>query len=61
MMEEEKPGATTIVEIVPEGKRVKAGEVVCRLDSSAFEDEERAQRIKHIQAQSYVEQANAIL
>jgi multidrug resistance efflux pump len=61
MMEEEKPGATTIVEIVPEGTRVKAGDVVCRLDSSAFEDEERAQRIRHIQAKSYVEQANAIL
>jgi multidrug efflux pump subunit AcrA (membrane-fusion protein) len=60
-LDDEKPGATTIVEIAPEGKRVKAGEVVCRLDASAFEDEERAQRIRHLQAKSYVEQANAIL
>ena len=60
-MDMEKPGSTTIVEIVPEGKRVKAGEVVCRLDSAAFEDEEQAQKIRHIQAKSYVEQANAIL
>jgi HlyD family secretion protein len=61
MMEEEKPGATTIVEIIPEGSRVKTGDVICRLDSSAFVDEERAQLIRHVQAKSYVEQANAIL
>jgi multidrug resistance efflux pump len=61
MLDEEKPGATTIVEIVPEGKRVKAGEVVCQLDASAFKDEEKAQLIRYLQAKSYVEQANAIL
>ncbi len=60
-MEDEKPGATTIVEIVPEGKRVKKGEVICRLDASAFQDEEQAQKIRHIKALSYVQQANAIL
>jgi HlyD family secretion protein len=59
--EEEKPGATTIVEIVAPGTRVKAGDVICKLDSSAFEDEERAQLIRHIQAKSYVQQANSVL
>ncbi len=61
MMEDEKPGSTTIVEIVPEGTRVKAGDVVCKLDSSSYEDEEKAQLIRFLQAKSYVEQANAIL
>ena len=61
MLDEEKPGSTTIVQIVPEGTQVKAGDVVCRLDSSAFDDEEMAQRIRHLQAKSYVEQADAIL
>jgi len=61
MMDEAKAGSTTIVEIVPEGKRVKAGEVVCKLDASAFQDEEQAQLIRYLQAKSYVEQANSIL
>jgi multidrug resistance efflux pump len=60
-MMEEQPGSTRIVEIVPEGQRVKAGDVVCRLDSSSYDDEEKAQLIRYLQAKSYVEQANAIL
>jgi len=59
--QDEKPGSTTIVEIIPDGSKVKAGDFVCRLDSSAFEDEEKAQLIRYLQAKSYVEQANAIL
>ena len=51
----------TIVEIVPEGTKVKAGEVVCKLDSSAFFDEQQAQLIRYLQAKSFVEQADAIL
>ena len=46
---------------MPEGTRVKAGEVVCKLDASSFQDEEKAQLIRYLQAKSYVEQANAIL
>ena len=58
--EQEKSGSTTIVEIIPDGSKVKAGDVVCKLDSSAFENEE-VQLIGYLQAKSYVEQANAIL
>ncbi|MFI5457848.1 MAG: efflux RND transporter periplasmic adaptor subunit [Isosphaerales bacterium] len=59
--QDEKLGSTTIVDIIPDGSKVKAGDFVCRLDSSAFEDEEKAQLIRYLQAKSYVEQANAIL
>jgi HlyD family secretion protein len=59
--EDEKPGSTTIVYLIPEGTKVKAGELLCKLDSSAFEDEEQAQLIRFLQAKSYVEQANSIL
>jgi multidrug efflux pump subunit AcrA (membrane-fusion protein) len=61
MFEEEKPGATRIVEILAEGSRVKAGDVVCTLDSSAYEDELKAQQIRWLQAKSYVDQAKAML
>jgi len=61
MLDEEKSGSTTIVDILPEGSKVKAGDVVCTLDSSTFLDEEKAQLIRWLQAKSYVEQANAIL
>jgi len=61
MMDDEKPGSTTIVDILPEGSKVKAGDVVCTLDSSSFFDEEKAQLIRYLQAKSYVEQANSIL
>jgi multidrug resistance efflux pump len=57
----EKPGSTRILSILPEGTRVKAGDIVCELDSSAFRDELQAQRIRHIQAKAYVEQAKALL
>jgi multidrug efflux pump subunit AcrA (membrane-fusion protein) len=61
MLEDERPGSTTIVWIIPEGTPVKKGDVICELDSSAFQDEEQAQRIRYLQAKSYVEQANSIL
>jgi RND family efflux transporter MFP subunit len=38
-------GATTIIKIVPEGSRVKKGEVVCELDSAALKDRLVNQRI----------------
>jgi HlyD family secretion protein len=58
---DEKPGSTRILEIVPEGTRVKAGDLVAKLDGSAYEDEEQAQKIRYLQAKSYVEQANSLL
>jgi multidrug efflux pump subunit AcrA (membrane-fusion protein) len=58
---DEKPGATRILEILPEGTRVKNGDIVAKLDGAAFEDEERAQQIRYLQAKSYVEQANSLL
>jgi HlyD family secretion protein len=60
-MEDEKPGSTTIVYIIPEGTKVKAGDLLCNLDSSAFQDEEQAQIIRFLQAKSFVEQANSSL
>lgn len=56
-----KPGSTRILTILPEGTRVKEGDVVCELDSSAFSDEVAAQLIRHAQAKAWVEQARAIL
>jgi multidrug resistance efflux pump len=61
MFEEEKPGSTRIVEILPEGSRVKSGDVVCRLDASSYEDEEKAQQIRFLQAKSYLDQATSML
>jgi multidrug resistance efflux pump len=61
MFEDEKPASTTIIEIVPQGMKVKTGEIVCKFDSSALSDEEEAQYVRWLQAKSYVEQANAIL
>jgi HlyD family secretion protein len=58
---DEKPGSTRILKIVPEGTRVTAGDIVAELDGSAYVDELQAQRIRFLQAKSYVEQANSIL
>ena len=60
MGEEEKAGSTRIIEILPEGSKVKAGDIVAKLDSSALEDEAQAQEIRYLQAKSYVEQAKSI-
>jgi HlyD family secretion protein len=60
MMDDEKPGSTRIVTILPEGIRVEKGQIVCELDSSAFADELKAQLIRYVQAKSWVDQARAI-
>jgi multidrug resistance efflux pump len=57
----EQPGATRIISILPEGSRVKKGDLVCELDSAAFKDERQAQLIHYLEAQSFVEQARSIL
>ena len=61
MMGMEKPGSTRIISILPEGTRVKAGDLVCELDSSAFKDEVAAQKIRWAQAKSQVEQVQYTL
>jgi multidrug efflux pump subunit AcrA (membrane-fusion protein) len=58
---QEKPGATRIISILPEGTRVKAGQLVCEFDSSAFRDEVQAQKIRYVQAEAWVKQAEALL
>jgi multidrug efflux pump subunit AcrA (membrane-fusion protein) len=60
-MEDEKPGSTRIVSILPEGQRVTKGQIVCQLDSSAFDDALQAQLIRYAQAEAWHEQAKAIL
>jgi multidrug efflux pump subunit AcrA (membrane-fusion protein) len=60
-MDEEKAGSTRIVTIKPEGTRVTAGDVVAQLDASAYVEEERTQKIRHLQAESYVKQAESML
>jgi HlyD family secretion protein len=60
-MMEEKPGATRIISILPQGTKVKAGDLVCELDSATFRDELKVQQIRHLQAKAWVEQATAIL
>lgn len=57
----EMPGSTRIISILPEGTPVKAGDVVCVLDSAAFKDELQAQEIRYTQAKAWVEQAKSIL
>jgi multidrug resistance efflux pump len=54
-------GSSTIISILPEGTPVKAGEIVCELDKSAFVDAAQAQRIRYLQAKASVEQARAML
>ncbi len=55
------PPAPTILSIIPEGSRVKAGEVVCKLDSSALQDALVVQKLRYVQAKAWVEQAKFIL
>jgi HlyD family secretion protein len=45
-------GASTILEIIPNGTTVKKGDVLCRLDASDYEDVAQAQEIRVLQHQS---------
>ena len=38
-------GGTALLEIIPEGTRVKEGDIICKLDSSSLENERDAQQI----------------
>jgi multidrug resistance efflux pump len=59
--QQERPGSTRILSIEPEGKRVKKGDVIALLDSASFRDELAAQKIRYLQANSFVEQGNKAL
>jgi HlyD family secretion protein len=48
----QKAGATTILSLVPEGARVRAGDILCRLDASGYEELARLQRIVVAQARA---------
>jgi HlyD family secretion protein len=57
----EKPGSTRIISILPEGTAVKAGELVCELDSAAFRDEVAVQLVRYAQAESWLHRAETSL
>jgi multidrug resistance efflux pump len=57
----ERPGSTRIISILPEGTLVQEGDEVCVLDSAAFRDEFAAQKIRHLEAESFVRQAQSLL
>jgi len=50
-------GTTTIIKIVPEGSQVKAGDILCELDSSMLVEKVTAQQIRVTQAVASLEQA----
>ncbi|MCA9016079.1 MAG: efflux RND transporter periplasmic adaptor subunit, partial [Planctomycetaceae bacterium] len=50
-------GYTTILSIVPEGTMVKAGDLVCELDSALLVDKEKQQQIQVTQAEAELKQA----
>jgi HlyD family secretion protein len=45
-------GASTILEIIPNGATVKKGDVLCRLDASEYEDVAQAQTLRVLQHQA---------
>ncbi len=48
---------TTIISIVPEGTRVKKGDIICELDSSALKEQAKQQEIALTQAKAALKQA----
>ena len=54
-------GQLSVISLVPEGTRVKAGDFLVRLDSTAFEKERESQRITVANAKATVIQADANL
>jgi HlyD family secretion protein len=51
------PPPLTIISILPEGSKVKAGDVVCELDSSLLRDARAVQQLRYVQPKAWVEQA----
>lgn len=52
-------GEITVIEVVPEGRRVKGGDFLVRLDSTGFEKELETQKIATASAETAVIQADA--
>ena len=52
-------GAITVIEVVPEGTRVKGGDFLVRLDSTSFEKELETQKISVANSETSVIQAEA--
>ena len=50
-------GNARVLDVVEEGKQVKKGDILCRLDSSEYEELVRTQQIKTEQARAALEQA----
>jgi len=50
-------GASTVLEVVPEGTTVKKGDLLCRLDSSDYEELVRTQTMKTEQSRAALDQA----
>lgn len=50
-------GTTTIIMIVPEGTRVKEGDIVCELDSATYREQAKQQEIEVTQAEAAAQQA----
>ena len=55
------PAPPTILSILPEGSEVKAGVMVCELDSSGFRQALEVQQLRYLRAKAWVEQAGFIL
>src|SRR5262249_664016 len=55
------PSPLTIISILDEGSRVKAGDVVCELDSSSLRDALTVQQLRFAQSKAWVEQAQYAL
>ena len=54
-------GSLSVIELVPEGSRVAAGDFLVRLDSTSFEKELETQKISVVNSQTSVIQADAEL
>jgi HlyD family secretion protein len=55
------PAPPTILSILTEGTQVRAGGVVCELDSSGFRQALEVQQLRHLRARAWVEQAGYTL
>ncbi len=55
------PSPLSIISILDEGTRVKTGDIVCELDSSALRDALTVQQLRSAQSKAWVEQAQYAL
>src|SRR5262249_55759512 len=55
------PPPPTILSLLPEGSPVRAGDIVCELDSSGFRQALEIQQLRFLRARSWVDQAGYLL